>query len=412
MLSHYNILSNIRALYDRVPVTTEDLAVSALPAWHIFEWAAKLFWMLAGTECFYSKIIDLPQTFEQQKPTMMPSVPRIWEAFYKRVLRTINSEPPAKRVFIRMLMALAVDHARRRRSFDPVRILEAPFHRLFDRKAFDPMRRKIGGRLKYALSGGGKLPHYLDDFFHAAGIEILEGYGLTETSPIVAARTPGAYELYTVGKPLEGVQVRIVDPDTNLECPRDEEGVILVKGPNVMKGYYRDEEETSRVLVDGWFNTGDKGLVDRRGRLAITGRYKDTIVLYNGENINPGSLEEELLKSPFIATAFVFDQKNRYLDALIVPNFETLQEYCSLNNIPYDAEDIPGALEESQVRQLFSREIKKLINRNPNFKPCETIRNFALLHEEFRIGRELTETLKFKRDIVLELNRNRILSMN
>jgi long-chain acyl-CoA synthetase len=411
MLSHHNILSNIAALYERVPVTTEDLAVSALPAWHVFEWAAKLFWMLAGTECFYSKIVDLPQTFEQQRPTMMPSVPRIWEAFYKRVMRNINREPAVKRAFIKTLMALAVDYARRRR-FDPVRLVEAPFHRLIDRRAFEPMRLKIGGRLRYALSGGGKLPHYLDDFFHAAGIEILEGYGLTETSPIVAARTPGAGELYTVGKPLDGVQVRIVDPATNRELPEDEEGLILVRGPNVMKGYYLDEEETARVIRDGWFDTGDKGIMDRRGRLAITGRYKDTIVLDNGENINPSSLEEELLKSPFIASAFIFDQKNRYLDALIVPNFENLREHCKHNNIPYDEGDVSRSLGHAQLRQLFNREIKKLIGRNPNFKPFETVRHFDLLSEQFKIGRELTETLKFKRERVLELHRERILSMS
>jgi len=317
-----------------------------------------------------------------------------------------------KRLFIKTLMALAVDHARRRRRFDPIRMLEAPFHRVFDRKAFESMRTKIGGRLRYALSGGGKLPHYLDDFFHAAGIEILEGYGLTETSPIVAARTPGAHELYTVGKPLAGVQVRIVDPETQRELPRDEEGLILVRGDNVMKGYYRDEEETAKVLRDGWFNTGDKGILDRGGRLSITGRYKDTIVLDNGENINPSSLEEELLKSPLITAAFIFDQKNRYLNALIVPNFESLREHCRLNGIPFDERNIPKALEHAHVRQLFNREIRKLINKNPKFKPYENIRQFELLHEEFKIGRELTETMKFKRAVMLELNRERILSMS
>jgi long-chain acyl-CoA synthetase len=411
MLSHYNIVSNITSLHRRVPVTPEDRAISALPAWHIFEWAAKLFWMLAGTECFYSKIPDLPQTFEEQKPTMMPSVPRIWEAFYKRIIRTINQEPALKRTTIKFLLSVAVDHARRKNRFDPLRILEAPFHSLFDKKAFAPLREKIGGRLRYALSGGGKLPHYLDDFFHAANIEILEGYGLTETSPIIAARTPGKYELYSVGKPLEGVSVRIVDPVTQEDLPPESEGLILVKGPNVMKGYYRDEEETKKVLVDGWFNTGDKGILSKKGLLTITGRYKETIVLHNVENVNPSSIEEELLKSPFITSAFIFDQESRYINALIVPNFDVLKEYCVKNAISFEEKNPEALLRQMTVRTLYEKEIRKLINRNPKFKSFEAIRNFELLEKDFTIGEEYTETMKLKRDIILSRNSERSSAM-
>jgi len=411
MLSHYNIISNITSLHSRVPVTPEDRSISALPAWHIFEWAAKLFWIRAGTECFYSKIPDLPQTFEEQKPTMMPSVPRIWEAFYKRIIRTINQEPALKRTMIKFLLAVAVDHARRKRRFDPLRILEAPIHRLFDKKAFASLREKIGGRLRYALSGGGKLPHYLDDFFHAANIEILEGYGLTETSPIIAARTPGKHELYTVGKPLEGVSVRIVDPATQEDLPPGSEGLILVKGPNVMKGYYRDEEATKNVLAGEWFNTGDKGILSKKGLLTITGRYKETIVLHNGENINPSAIEEELLKSPFITAAFIFDQENWYINALIVPNLDVLKEYCAKNAISYEDTKPEEMLKHLTVKTLFEKEIRKLINRNPKFRPFEAIRNFELLEKEFRIGEEYTETLKLKRDMIMSRNSDRISEM-
>jgi long-chain acyl-CoA synthetase len=411
VLSHNNIISNITALHRRVPVTPEDRAISALPAWHIFEWAAKLFWMFAGTECFYSKIPDLPQTFAQQKPTMMPSVPRIWEAFYKRVIRTINQESLLKRSMIKLLLAVAMDHARRKHRLDPLRILEGPFHKMFDKKAFQPLREKIGGRLRYALSGGGKLPAYLDDFFHAARIEILEGYGLTETSPIVAARTPGRYELYSVGKPLDGVSVRVVDPDTELDLPPGHEGLILVKGPNVMKGYYRDEVETAKVLRNGWFNTGDKGILSKAGLLSITGRYKETIVLHNGENINPSTIEEDLLKSPFITSAFIFDQESRYLDALIVPNFEALEEYCVNNAIPYEGKKRSDMLRDMTIRSIYQKEIRKLVNRNPKYKAYETIKHFDLLEEEFKIGEEVTETLKFRRDVILNLNRRRIGAM-
>jgi long-chain acyl-CoA synthetase len=411
MLSHYNILSNIQALHERVPVTPEDRAISALPAWHIFEGAAKLFWLLAGAECFYSKIPDLPRTFEEQKPTMMPSVPRIWEAFYKRVIRNIDKETPLKRAMVKGLLAVAVDHGRRTGAADPLRLLEAPFHALLDRTAFSPLREKIGGRLKYALSGGGKLPRHLDDFFHAAGIEILEGYGLTETSPIVAARAPGARELYTVGRPLRDVRVRIVDPVSGAELPAGAEGLILVKGPNVMKGYYKDEEETRRTVSGGWLNTGDKGILDEEGRLAITGRYKETIVLDNGENINPGLIEEELLKSPFITAAFIFDQRSRRLAALIVPNVEVLKEHCERGSIEFDEGNLSRTLGQIAVRSLYKREIAKLVNRNPKFHAFECIVDFDLLPEEFKIGREYTETLKLKRDTVRKLHGERISAM-
>jgi long-chain acyl-CoA synthetase len=411
MLSHYNIISNIRALHERVPVTPDDRAVSALPAWHIFEGVAKLFWLLAGTECFYSKIPDLPKTFEEQKPTMMPSVPRIWEAFYKRVIRNINKESAPKRAMVKGLLAIAVDHGRRRGAVDPLRLLEAPFHALLDRTAFAQLREKIGGRLRYALSGGGKLPHYLDDFFNAAGIEILEGYGLTETSPIVAARAPGAHELYTVGKPLSGVQVKVVDPETGAELSPGAEGLILVKGPNVMRGYYRDEEETRKTVVGGWLNTGDKGILSDTGRLAVSGRYKETIVLDNGENINPGLIEEELLKSPFISAAFIFDQDSKYLAALIVPNLEALKEHCARGGIEFHESDPAKALGQLDVRSLYKKEISKLVNRNPKFRAFESIRDFDLLPREFEIGREYTETLKLKRDVVRRLHGERISAM-
>lgn len=411
MLTHNNILSNIQALFERVPVTSEDRAVSALPAWHIFEGVAKLFWILAGTECFYSKIPDLPKTFGEQRPTMMPSVPRIWEAFYKRVIRNIDKDSPLKRSIVKGLLAMAVDHGRRKGPLDPLRLLEAPVHALLNRTAFAQLREKIGGRLRYALSGGGKLPHYLDDFFNAAGIEILEGYGLTETSPIVAARAPGARELYTVGRPLKDVQVKIVDPGGGAELPNGTEGLILVKGPNVMKGYYKDEEETRRTVSGGWLNTGDKGILDEAGRLAVTGRYKETIVLDNGENINPGLIEEELLKSPFITAAFIFDQRSRNLAALIVPNVEVLKEHCARGSIEFDEKNLSHSLGQMAVRTLFKREIAKLVNKNPRFRIFERISDFDLLPEEFKIGREYTETLKLKRDVVRTLHGKRISDM-
>jgi long-chain acyl-CoA synthetase len=408
MLRHRNIIKNITTLHERVPAGPEDKAVSALPAWHAFEWGAKLFWLLSGTECHYSRIVDLPKTFEREKPTMMPSVPRIWEASYKRMMRKINEESALKRTMVKAMLAASIDCVKRKGRFDPVRVFETPFYRLMEKKIFSMLRERIGGRVRYAISGGGKLPGYLDDFFHTAGIEILEGYGLTETSPIIAARTPGKHELYSVGSPLRGVEVKIVDPESKETLPASTEGLIFVRGHNVMKGYYRDEKETARAIIDGWFNTGDKGMIDERECLVITGRYKETIVLYNGENVNPAALEEELSKSPYVSQAFVFDAKSRWLGALIVPNFELLQEYCEANKIPYDTRNIAETLKDVSVKNLFEKEVRKLVNRNPRFNSFEVIRSFELLPAEFEIGREYTETLKMKRDEITRLYRTQI----
>ena len=408
MLRHRNIIKNITTLHERVPATPEDKAISALPAWHAFEWGAKLFWLLSGAECHYSRIIDLPKAFEREHPTMMPSVPRIWEASYKRVMRKINTEPLLKRTMIKWMIAASIDCTRRKGRFDPLRMIETPLYRLMEKKAFAPLREKIGGRVRYAISGGGKLPGYLDDFFHTAGIEILEGYGLTETSPIISARTPGQHELYSVGKPLSGVEVKIVDPESKEPLPDGTEGLIFVRGHNVMKGYYKDVEETARTIIDGWLNTGDKGRINDRGCLAITGRYKETIVLYNGENVNPGIIEEELSKSPYVTQAFVFDVKSRWLNALIVPDFEVLKEYCETNRVVYDEHNIAETLTAISVKTLFEKEIRKLVNRNPRFNSFEFIRNFDLLPAEFEIGREYTETLKMKRDTIHRLYQTEI----
>jgi long-chain acyl-CoA synthetase len=411
ILCHRNIIKNITTLHERVPTGPEDKAISALPAWHAFEWGAKLFWLLSGAECHYSRIVDLPKAFEREKPTMMPSVPRIWEASYKRMFRKINAEPLHKRVMIKGMIALSIDCVRRKGRFDPLKIVEIPLYRLMEKKVFSLLREKMGGRVRYAISGGGKLPGYLDDFFHTAGIEILEGYGLTETSPIIAARTPGKHELYSVGTPLRGVEVKVVDPESGVQLPAGTEGLIFVRGHNVMKGYYKDDEGTARAIIDGWLNTGDKGRVDERGCLVITGRYKETIVLYNGENVNPGAIEDELSKSPYITQAFVFDAKSRWLSALIVPNFEVLKEYCEANRIPYNDRNIPKTLETVPVKGLFEKEIRKLVNRNQRLKSFEFIRSFELLPAEFEIGREYTETLKMKRDTITRLYHSKISSL-
>jgi long-chain acyl-CoA synthetase len=408
MLSHRNIIKNITTLHERVPASPEDKAISALPAWHAFEWGAKLYWLLSGAECHYSRIVDLPKAFEREKPTMMPSVPRIWEASYKRMVRKINEESLLKRVMIKGMIAASIDCMRRKGRFDLIRMVEKPLYRLIEKKVFSPLRERIGGRVRYAISGGGKLPGYLDDFFHTAGIEILEGYGLTETSPIIATRTPGKGELYSVGTPLRGVEVRIVEPQSGETLSAGAEGIIFVRGHNVMKGYYKDEEETARTIIDGWLNTGDKGSIDKRGCLVITGRYKETIVLYNGENVNPGAIEEELSKSPYVTQAFVFDAKSMWLSALIVPNFEVLKEYCEANRIPYNECVVSETLKEVSIKSLFEKEIRKLVNRNPRFRSFEFIRNFELLPAEFEIGREYTETLKMKRHTITRLYSSKI----
>jgi long-chain acyl-CoA synthetase len=278
--------------------------------------------------------------------------------------------------------------------------LLSPVH-AFAQKKFAAIRERTGGRLRAAVSGGGALPPYVDEFFAAVGITLLEGYGLTETSPVLAARTFDRLVLGTVGLPIPGTEIRIVD-DQGRDLPQGEKGIVLCRGAQVMVGYYNRPEETARVLsADGWFNTGDLGRFTIRGELSLTGRAKETIVLLGGENIEPSPIEEALKESVYLSQVMVVGQDRKHLGALVVPNLEAVRERLA-------ARGVAGALpaEELCAREevlgLVKGELQRLLTVERGFKHYERIPRFALLPREFAVGEEMTQTMKLKRNVIAE----------
>ncbi|HEY6000238.1 MAG TPA: AMP-binding protein [bacterium] len=422
MLAHRNLMQNITVLPDHLQITHEDLFISLLPPWHIFERMVEYVAISAGATQFYSSIRTLAADMAREKPTFMASVPRVWEGIYGRVTANIAKEPAAKQRIFRLLLGASRRSVFARKVLQgrdtlftapsaPARLARvlgaaatlaalAPVH-AFAQKKFAAIRERTGGRLRAAVSGGGALPPYVDEFFAAVGITLLEGYGLTETSPVVAARTFDRQVLGTVGEPIPGTEVRIVD-EHGRDLPQGQKGIVLCRGDQVMLGYYRRPEETAKVLsADGWFNTGDLGRLTVRGELALTGRAKETIVLLGGENVEPTPIEEALKESPYISQVMVVGQDRKHLGALVVPGFDAVREWLAARGpagTPTN-EEICG---RADVHELVKAEMHRLLTEERGFKYYERIPRVVLLAREFAVGEEMTQTMKMRRTVITE----------
>ena len=255
---------------------------------------------------------------------------------------------------------------------------------MLDKLVLNKVRLSLGGRLKYSISGGASLNPSMAKFFEALGIRVLEGYGLTETAPIISVNPLANYKFGTVGKIILGVEVKIAD---------DKE--ILVKGPNVMEGYYNNQKASQEVFENGWFKTGDLGFIDTDGYLAIIGRKKEMIVTSTGKNVNPVDLENALQESKYIRQAMVYGDKQKFISALIVPDFEEIKIYASENKIDLELYQL---LNDERIKNLVDSEIK---NQLKDFSENEQVRSFRILDREFSEEKEeLTPTLKYKRNII------------
>ncbi|MFH0752323.1 MAG: long-chain fatty acid--CoA ligase [archaeon] len=385
MLTHGNFTSNVDAVLNRLTLMYNDRVLSMLPPWHSFERIIKYVACASGTTTFISSKEHVKEDLPEQKPTIMASVPKIWEQVYDGLMTKISEEKGLKRTIAKYAIKQSVDYATNKR------LLPSPWkklwHEIAHKVVYSKLHEKLGGNFRFAASGGGALPPHIDDFFHAAGIRILEGYGLTETSPIIAMRTLGQNELHTIGTLIDKVEAKIVDIDTGKDLPKYKEGVLHVRGPNIMRGYYKDTEETKAVLRNGWLDTGDICYFDSKNRLHITGRAKEIIVLSNGENIAPVPIENALKQSPYIEDSIVLGQDWNGLGALVVPDSKAISNYCKENGLEC-------SLDNMGIRQLYEDEINKQVNTKNGFQRFHKIRDFELLPQSFIIGEELTATLK------------------
>ena len=373
MLSHRNLLENVEAVKRAVPIKTSDLFLSFLPLSHVLERLAGYYVpLLTGASIAYAENIKkLSQNLKETKPTILISVPRIFEKFYDVIQDKIASSS----VFKQNLFHWALK--RKSSGFS---------HWLADHLIFKKIRNQLGGRLRLTVSGGASLNKKIAKFFLKIGILILEGYGLTETSPVISVNQENDFKFGTVGKTLDNIKVKI--------SPEKE---ILIQGPSLMKGYYKDLTETQKAInKDNWFHTGDLGFIDQEGFLTVIGRKKEMLVTSGGKNIWPEVIEKEINHDPYVSQSMVIGHNRKFISALIVPDWGEVKNFLKAKNLLVKA---PEELVKSPEMLDLFRERIELINRN--FSHFEDIVRFKLIVDEFSQEREeLTPTLKLRRQLI------------
>jgi len=422
-LTHANAVSQLRDLpFDLRP---DDRTLTILPVWHSYERVFELVVLSWGVVMYYTSLRAIAEDLKTVRPTMMCSAPRLWEGLYRRILLKLRSSSWFRR-FIFHFAYLAARRVKTAESFFHGNALDIKGRTLpenmglmivqslcwciwvlpyclLDKLVLEKVRAMIGGKLRGTISGGGALQTHVDEFFNFTGIPILEGYGLTETSPVLAVRTWKKLVIGTVGPPYPETEIRIVDlenhqvlyPDfSRRDHGRGRIGEIHVRGPQVMKGYYRDDAATSQVFSNGWFNTGDIGMMTFNECLKIFGRSKDTIVLLSGENVEPLPLEACLLSSPLIEQCMIVGQNEKHLGALIVPS---LEGFASAGIVAKSTKELAN---NSRIIPLLDAEIRQLISEENGFKPFEHVISWRIVLKPFEVGDELTQTLKLKRYII------------
>ena len=420
MLTNSNFMHNAINAPIAITINKDDNFLSVLPSWHVYERIVEYCALRVGASTAYSKPFKqvLLPDLVNEKPSVMVSVPRIWESLHKGILDNIKKGSNLQQHIFNWAIKIGEEYKEAegtlngswplfdRPEYTPQELAQARRtvkrlgwkYRLADKIVFKKIRKLTGGRFRFAISGGGALNESIDKFFNAIGLIITEGYGLTETSPILAGRTKKDNIMFTVGPPIPEVEIKIVDKDNySKELPNGEMGIVLAKGPMVMKGYYKNEEKTKEIIKDGWLDTGDLGKKTYNGKyLKLMGRIKDTIVLRGGENIEPLPLEDRLKESEYINMVIVVGQDKPRLGALIVPDFGTLKIYAKKEKIIY--ENSKELIQKPEIIALYQKEQKRLISKEHGFKPYETVMGVGLLPHEFTMeAGEMTETLKMKR---------------
>ena len=390
MLTHANFIFNLQACKSLIEVRETDVLLSFLPLSHVFERLGGHYVPLfSGSKIAYAEsTFTVARNMQEVSPTVMLSVPRLYETMHDRVLSAVQAGSPLKqKIFHWGVSVGSAVSASIQQGKNPSALLKLK-QSIADKLVFAKLKAATGGRLRFFVSGGAALPQAIAEFFHAAGILILEGYGLTETSPVISLNHPAKWRFGTVGEPVPGIEVQIA-----------EDGEILTRGPHVMKGYFNNAAETAEVIdADGWFYTGDIGIIDADGFVKITDRKKNIIVLSNGKNVAPQPIESELVQSPFISQIMLIGNERKNLAALIVPNFDALKAWATENDV--ETAELPEMLQSSEVQQLIQREMR---SRLTDFADFEQVRRFVLLEKEFsQDADEMTPTLKLKRNVIIE----------
>ncbi len=395
VLTHRNILSNVSDAHKSFNINSEDLFLSFLPLCHVFERMAGYYTALAcGATIAYAESIEKISTnLKEIKPTLMTAVPRLFERMYSKIIRNVENQSEKKKKIFYWAIEVGRSYEEIRKNVGSIPLTLIVKRKLADKLVFSKLREATGGRLKFFISGGAALSKNLGEFFEAMGIKIIEGYGLTESSPVLVANRFEDYKFGTVGKPFPSVEIKIA-----------KDGEILARGPSIMQGYYKKKKETEDVLKDGWLHTGDIGVFDAEGFLIITDRKKSLFKTSGGKYIAPTPIENMFLASKYIDQFILIGDRRMFLSALIVPDFEALQEYADAHRIHYN--DVKDLVNLKQIYDMLDEEFGKFQKKLANF---ERIRKFTILNEPFTVeSGEMTPTLKLKRKVIEQRYKNLI----
>lgn len=435
MLSHGNILTQLDEVTERIFLNPGERALCVLPVWHAFQRAVEYVILSQGGTLCYSKPIGsvLLQDLQKLDPYLLPAVPRVWEAVYDGIWRKMRKTGGLVYIMFRFFVAEAmlwcsIDRKLRRKNscfgrdylgfWWPVLVLPwlllYPIKMLGNLLVFRKIRAMLGKNFRSGIAGGGAYPENIDKFFWAVGVKVCEGYGLTETAPIVCVRPIVDPVMRNVGTPLRGMQVRVVDDD-GIILGRCKKGNLQIKGGCVMQGYYKRPDLTDKVMtVDGWFDTGDIAILTVDGEIQLRGRKKDTIVLLGGENIEPLPIESKIKESRFVASAVVFGtnekgEDQRYLTAIILPNQDELVSYAEENGIQADTYE--KLVETEAIQKLIENEVAEAVNSKNGFKAYERINKIALITKPFEVGVEMSAKQEIMRYRIAEIYKDKIAKM-
>lgn len=388
VLTHKNIMSNVTSALEAFPITKDDVFLSFLPLCHIFERMAGYYTAFAcgASVCYAESIEKVATNLAEIKPTLMTAVPRLFERIYSKILKNVESQPEKKQKIFYWAIETGREYVIAKRE-GKIPIALSIKHKVADKLVFKKLRERFGGKIRFFISGGAALPREMGEFFEAFGVLVIEGYGLTESSPVIAANRPDDYKFGSVGKPFPGVEIKIA-PD----------GEILARGPNIMKGYYKNKKETDATIKDGWLYTGDIGVFDTDGFLLITDRKKHLFKTSAGKYIAPTPIENTFLGSKYIDQFILIGDSRMFLSALIVPDFEAVKEYADSHKIPYaDEKDL---VQNDEIYKLLENDMVQFQKKLANY---ERVRKFVLLDNPFTIDSgEITPSLKIKRKVVEE----------
>lgn len=386
LLTHNNFVSNSRTVSEIIEFSVEDTVLSFLPLSHVLERMVTFTYIYKGCSIAYAESLEtLGENLIEVNPQIMVSVPRVFEKIYATVIDNVLASSPLKRKIFFWAVKVGKEYGRCKLLKQPVPGGLQFKQNLAHKLVFSKIIAKTGGKVRFFVSGGAALSKDIAEFFYAMGLVVLEGYGLTETSPVISVNTFENLKFGSVGHPIPGVEVKIAD-----------DGEILSRGPNTMKCYYKMEAETSEAIKDGWFYTGDIGHLDDEGFLVITDRKKDIIVTAGGKNVAPQMIENVLKTNPYVTSALVVGDKRKFISALIVPNFEKLEEYAHASNIEYASQN--ELVNNPMIISFYEEEIERNMF---NLASYEKVKKIILLERDFELEKgEMTPSLKIKRNIV------------